>query len=105
MIAAKRTAAIAALVAASLSPAIAATHHKTNDRAYAHPPVITIYPARRYVRPYIDFSRYIDPATGMYCENTGWTQVCEPPRGGAYYSSWQGLNCTAMWPFPICTRF
>jgi hypothetical protein len=98
MIAATRALAIAALLALSQSPAAAATHHRPAYRPSA-PPRITIYPARR---PYIDFSRYIDPRTGMYCHNTGWATTCVPP---GYYANWQGLDCTAAWPFPTCTRF
>jgi hypothetical protein len=98
---ARRATIIAALVATSLSPAFAATHHRTGDPTYGHVPRITIYPARPYpVRPYIDFSRYIDPLSGMYCHNTGWATTCVPPGYG-----WRGLDCTAAWPFPYCTRF
>lgn len=95
---------IAALAATSLSPAFAA-QHRTTYRPYgysAHPPVrITIHPARPYpARPYIDFSRYIDPISGMYCHNTGWATTCVPPGYG-----WRGLDCVAAWPFPACARF
>jgi hypothetical protein len=94
---ARRSTIIAALVATSLAPALAAPH-----RPQA-PARITIYPARPYVypaRPYIDFSRYIDPISGMYCHNTGWATTCVPPGYG-----WRGIDCTAAWPFPYCARF
>ena len=97
MTAARRAIIIAAIAATSLSPALAAPHHTASGRPYAHVPRITIYPARRY----IDFSRYIDPLSGMYCENTGWAAVCVPPRRVGYY----GVNCVPAWPFPVCTRF
>ena len=79
---------------ASLSPALAATHHRISDRGYpARAPVrITIHPAR------IDFDRYIDPVSGMYCRNTGWAAVCVPP--GPY-----GADCRPAWPFPVCRSF
>ncbi|HUC49003.1 MAG TPA: hypothetical protein VMA30_06405 [Xanthobacteraceae bacterium] len=102
---ARRATIIAALIAASLSPALAAPHHRTGDRAYGHVPRITIYPARRELRPYIDFSRYIDPISGMYCHNTGWATTCVPPRAGAPYTQWQPVDCRLAWPFPVCTRF
>ena len=77
MTAARCALVIAALVAASLSPAFGATHHPTAYRSYGHwphgPVRITVYPAR------IDFDRYIDPVSGMYCRNTGWAAVCVPP--------------------------
>ena len=93
---------IAALVAASLatppSPAFAASHHGTAYGPYPswpRPPVrITIHPGR------IDFSRYIDPVSGMYCRNTGWAAECVPPQ-----RYWQGVDCVAGWPFPVCGRF
>lgn len=98
---ARRATIIAALVAASLSPAFAA-QRGTAERAYGHVPRITIYPARPYpARPYIDFSRYIDPISGMYCHNTGWATTCVPPG----YGGWRGVDCVAAWPFPACARF
>jgi hypothetical protein len=98
---ARRAVVIVALVATSLSPAFGAAHHRTADRPYGHVPRITIYPAHREYRPYIDYSRYIDPLNGMYCVNTGWAATCVPPRNVGYY----GVNCTAGWPFASCTRF
>jgi hypothetical protein len=100
----RRAIVIAALAATSLSPAFAA-HHRAAYPPYgysAHPPVrIVIHPARPYpARPYIDFSRYIDPLSGMYCHNTGWATTCVPPGYG-----WSGVDCVAAWPFPACTRF
>jgi hypothetical protein len=105
MTAARCTLVIAALVATSLSPAFAAPRHRTGDRAYGHVPRITIYPARRELRPYIDFSRYIDPLSGMYCHNTGWATTCVPPQAGPPYTGWRPVACAAAWPFPVCTRF
>jgi hypothetical protein len=96
---------IAALAATSLSPAFAAPHHRTSERPYAHVPRITIYPGRREFRPYIDYSRYIDPLSGMYCENTGWAAVCVPPRGGVRYTDWRRVDCRLAWPFPVCAHF
>jgi len=89
---------ITPLLAALLSPAFAAPHHKTMYRPYgyrAHMPVrITVYPAR------LDFSRYINPWNGMFCHDTGWATTCVPPPGGA-----QGVDCTPAWPFPACRYF
>jgi hypothetical protein len=89
---------MAALLAALPSPASAAPRHRTAYGPYgypAHAPVrITIHPGR------IDFSRYIDPVSGMYCRNTGWAAECVPPQ-----RYWQGVDCVAGWPFPVCGRF
>ena len=98
---AQRAVVIAVLVATSLAPAFGATHNTMRDRPYAHVPRITIYPGRRELRPYIDYSRYIDPLNGMYCQNTGWAAVCVPPRNAGYY----GVSCMAGWPSATCTRF
>ena len=86
----------AALIAASLSPAFAAPHHKTAYRPYGYraPVRITVHPAR------LDFSRYINPWNGMFCHNTGWATTCVPPPDRA-----QGVDCTPAWPFPICRYF
>ena len=90
------TAVMAAIT--SLSPAFAAPHHARVYRPYAHwphaPVRITVHPAR------IDFDRYIDPISGMYCRNTGWAAVCVPPP--AYT---RGLDCAPAWPFPVCRTF
>jgi hypothetical protein len=98
MTAARCALVIAALVAASLSPAFGATHHETSYRSNGHwprgPLRITVYPARR------DYSYYIDPVSGMYCHNTGWATTCVPHYGG-----WRGLDCAPAWPFPVCARF
>jgi hypothetical protein len=106
---ATRLATIAALVASSLavslaaplSGALAAPHHRTTYRPYVPPPHapvrITIYP--RYPGR-IDFSRYIDPISGMYCRNTGWAAECVPPP-----VTTRGLDCAAAWPFPVCRSF
>lgn len=87
----------AAPVATSLSPALAAPHHRT-AYPHGHAPVrITVYPA---TPGRIDFDRYIDPISGMYCRNTGWAAVCVPPP---VYT--RGLDCVAAWPFPACRHF
>jgi hypothetical protein len=89
---------IAGLFATLPSPAFAAARHKTAYGPYGygpHAPVrITIYKSRW------DFSRYIDPVSGMYCRNTGWAAECVPPQ-----RYWQGVDCVAGWPFPVCRRF
>ena len=89
---------IAVLAATSLSPALASPHHPSAYRPYAHwphaPVRITVHPAR------IDFDRYIDPISGMYCRNTGWAAVCVPPP---LYT--RGLDCAPAWPFPVCRAF
>jgi len=92
---ASRLIAVAALLATSLSPALAATHYRTAYRPYGHAPVrIIIHPGR------IDFSRYIDPISGMYCRNTGWAAECVPPPP---YT--RGIDCAPAWPFPVCRSF
>ena len=103
---ASRFVAVAALLVALLppalspvlSPALAAPHHTSAYRPYAHwphaPVRITIHPAR------IDFDRYIDPISGMYCRNTGWAAVCVPPP---LYT--RGLDCAPAWPFAACRSF
>jgi hypothetical protein len=89
---------IAALAATPPPPAFAAARHRTAYGPYALPPRapvrITIYPGR------IDYSRYIDPISGMYCRNTGWAAECVPPP--AYI---RGLDCAPAWPFAACGAF
>jgi len=51
-------------------------------------------------------SRYIDPDTGMSCQNYGGIAVCDPPRGTVrYYDSKHGLNCTRTGLVAICSNF
>jgi hypothetical protein len=90
-----RCAVVVAALAASLAPAFAATHYRAAYRPYRHAPTrVTIYPGR------IDFSRYIDPISGMYCRNTGWAAECVPPP---VYT--RGIDCAPAWPFPVCRSF
>jgi hypothetical protein len=93
-----RCALVIAALAASLAPGFAATYRTRAYRPYQHPPArITIYPAHP---ARIDFSRYIDPISGMYCRNTGWAAECVPPP---VYT--RGVDCVAAWPFPVCRDF
>jgi len=93
-----RYALVIAALAASLTPALAATYRTRPYRPYAHAPArITIYPA---YPSRIDFSRYIDPISGMYCRNTGWAAECVPPP---VYT--RGVDCIPAWPFPVCRSF
>ena len=91
-----RCALVIAALAASLTPAFAATSRTRAYRPHA-PARITIYPA---YPARIDFDRYIDPISGMYCRNTGWAAVCVPPP---LYT--RGLDCAPAWPFPVCRAF
>ena len=51
-------------------------------------------------------SKYIDPDTGMSCQNYGGIAVCDPPRGTVrYYDSKHGLNCTRTGLVAICSNF
>jgi hypothetical protein len=85
-------------LAAWLTPAFAATHYRAPYRPYPHAPArITIYPAHP---ARIDFSRYIDPISGMYCRNTGWAAECVPPP---VYT--RGIDCAPAWPFAVCRAF
>jgi hypothetical protein len=51
-------------------------------------------------------SRYIDPDSGMSCQNIGGVAVCDPPQGTVkYYDPDQGLNCTRTGLVSICSNF
>jgi hypothetical protein len=51
-------------------------------------------------------ARYIDPDSGMSCQNIGGVAVCDPPQGTVkYYDPDQGLNCTRTGLVSICSNF
>jgi hypothetical protein len=51
-------------------------------------------------------ARYIDPDSGMSCQNIGGAAVCGPPQGTVkYYDPDQGLNCTRTGLVSICSNF
>jgi hypothetical protein len=51
-------------------------------------------------------ARYIDPDSGMSCQNIGGAAVCDPPRGTVkYYDPDQGLNCTRTGLVSVCSNF
>jgi len=51
-------------------------------------------------------SRYIDPDTGMSCQNFGGVAVCDPPQGTVrYFDPEQGLNCQRTGIVAICSNF
>jgi len=51
-------------------------------------------------------STYIDPDTGLSCQNFGGIAVCGPPQGTVrYYDSKHGLNCQRTGLVAICSNF
>ena len=51
-------------------------------------------------------ARYLDPDSGMSCQNIGGVAVCDPPQGTVkYYDPDQGLNCTRTGLVSICSNF
>lgn len=51
-------------------------------------------------------SSYIDPDTGMVCQNFGGIAVCDPPQGTVrYYNPEQGLNCQRTGLMAICSNW
>jgi hypothetical protein len=62
--------------------------------------------ARQPRRGRTDPSRYIDPDTGMDCQNHGGVAICDPPKGTVkYYDPEQGLNCTRTGLVAVCSNF
>jgi hypothetical protein len=62
--------------------------------------------ARPAQRAAVGPSRYIDPETGMSCQDVGGIGICDPPQGTVkYFDSEQGLNCQRTGLVAICTNF
>ncbi len=57
------------------------------------------------VGPAKSVSTYIDPDTGMSCQNYGGVAVCGPPQGTVHYRDEEGLNCTRTGIVSVCTSF
>jgi hypothetical protein len=51
-------------------------------------------------------ARYIDPDSGMSCQNIGGAAICDPPQGTVkYYDPDQGFNCTRTGLVAVCSNF
>jgi hypothetical protein len=49
--------------------------------------------------------RWIDPDTGLSCENTGGAALCDPPKGTvSYFDPEQGLNCRRTGLVSVCSN-
>ncbi len=49
-------------------------------------------------------STYIDPDTGMSCQDFGGIAVCDPPQGTVHYQNRKGLNCTRTGIVSVCSN-
>jgi hypothetical protein len=47
---------------------------------------------------------FIDPDTGMSCQNVGGASVCSPPEGTVRYQNRHGLNCTRTGIVSVCSN-
>ncbi len=51
-------------------------------------------------------SSYIDPDTGMVCQNIGGVAVCDPPQGTVrYHDPDTGLDCQRTGIVAVCSNF
>jgi len=74
------------------------------DHAKVDPPAARVAAGR--AAPGGTRSSYIDPDTGMVCENFGGVAVCGPPQGTVrYYDPEQGLNCQRTGLVAICSSW
>jgi hypothetical protein len=105
---ATRRAAAAAIILAllPLGAALAdASHFKNAVRANGHQRGIAAKSSRS-ARARSNPPSYIDPDTGMSCQNFGGVAVCGPPQGTVkYYDPEQGLNCERTGLVAICSNF
>lgn len=47
---------------------------------------------------------FIDPDTGMSCQNVGGASICSPPEGTVRYQNRHGLNCTRTGIVSVCSN-
>jgi hypothetical protein len=52
-----------------------------------------------------DDGSFIDPDTGMQCQEAGGGQICVPPQGTVHYTNQHGLNCTRTGIMSVCGGF
>jgi hypothetical protein len=55
-------------------------------------------------RPRAKDDTFIDPDTGMSCQNVGGASVCSPPEGTVRYQNRHGLNCTRTGIVSVCSN-
>jgi hypothetical protein len=71
---------------------------KTRGDAWTSTKEVQDPPSRRHE------DTFIDPDTGMSCQNVGGISICDPPQGTVRYQNRHGLNCTRTGIVSFCSN-